>query len=108
MSPYFRSSKNPSRGRLDDIVEQREMDRTSLTWRRGAYTKREAAALRLVFGISSASSRRLSADGTIPNGNFWPDNAQLKLVRNNADNANPNGGFRLEMRDGVTEILLRY
>lgn len=40
----------------------------------------------------------LLADDNVPNGNWNPDNRQLKLDRNNADNPNSNSGFRLSMR----------
>lgn len=62
-------------------------------------TKGRCCDTRLCAGICCATrDGAVSSDGNVPNGNWNPDNRQLKFNRNDADNRNPNGGFRLSVK----------
>lgn len=71
----------------------------TLTCSRGRILKISVATLDCVPGSAApARDGAVSYDGNVPNGNFNPDNRQLKFNRNDADNRNPKGGFRLSVR----------
>jgi hypothetical protein len=77
-----------------------------LTCEIGKNLKISVATGMVCWEISCSSETETVSDGNVPNGNFNPDNRQLKFNRNNADNANSQNGFRLSMGVMVIWLLL--